>query len=464
MDSSYIVSGMLIGDEGKGTVTDYLANKVNAKYDVRHNGGSQAMHTVINGGAKHKFSQLGSAFMNEGVTTFLSSNTIVNPFSLINEANIYSREIKVNSNEVLKRVYMDKDALIVTPYHSLITKLNELARNTLQGSTGSGVSDVKRVYDKTGIKISIDDLIRMDDKAKDKMRSLHEYTTHILNSKRHLMDDEKFSKYINSEDILNLTGSDKDFLIRCYSNLINSNLLNITSFKEFYKGGNIIFEGSQGLMLDCTYGIKPNVTGCDTTNHYAYHLASEVGIKPISMGCVSVYNSRHGAGPLPTYDKKLNELIYDENQVPSYFQGVPTYGWLDLVILRYSLSINNTDEIFLTMVDRFNGIENLKICNRYKYLGNIDEKFIDTFEYYIDNNEVIITGIKNSDHLKECLEYTIPIYDELKGYDFNRNNIKSINDLPDELFTYIDYIEKNINKKITHISYGPDRSMKLIRK
>ena len=455
MNSAYIVSGMMFGDEGKGSVTDYLASKIDAKSNVRYYGGSQAAHSVKNGNVFHRFSQLGSSFMNSEVNTFLSSNTVVNPFNIITEADIYSRESSSSIRKVLSRIFIDKDSKVVTPYHSLITKLNELDRVEKWGITGSGVSEVNRIYEKLGICITISDLLKMDSEIISKFYELHTYTKSLYEK---LYSKKELIRYVELNDEMI---SDRNYLLNCYRNLIDSNLLNITDFKSFYKGGNVLFEGSQGVMLDKDYGIKPHVTSCDTTNRFAYKLASDINIKPTSIGCVSVYTSRHGAGPLSTNSDYLNSIIFDENQVISYFQGKPRYGWLDLVLLRYALKINKIDELFLTMIDRFSNIKKINICNSYIYTGKIDDEFYDTFEFYIDNKNIVITDIKLNNNLKYYLSNIIPIYEKIDGYTFDNKSINNINDFPDEIFKYINYIEEKTYKKVKYLSYGPDRKQKM---
>ena len=462
MDKSYIVSGMMFGDEGKGSVTDYFAANSNVKYNVRHNGGSQALHSVKNGSISHRFSQLGSAFMNEGVETYLSSNTIVNPFNLISEASFYSKEANCSIKEIMKRVFIDREAKVVTPYHSLIRKVNELSSFEIRGTTGSGISEVQKVFDEIGICLSMTDLLKMDSETIDKIHQLQKYTSFIFESKINLIEKDVLKSNIDKEDIENLTTDyNKDYIVNCYTNLMGSNLINISTFNNIYDGGSIVFEGSQGVMIDKDYGIKPHVTGCDTTNRFAYELSEYIKIHPISIGCIPVYTSRHGAGPLPTNSSYLNTLIFDKNQVKSYFQGVPRYGWLDLVILRYSLNINKVDELFLTMLDRYSGINNIKVCNSYKYTGEIDDDFCKSFDYYIDGGEVIIKDIISNNNLKYYLSYIEPVYEDLKGYSFDNNVIRSVNDFPDEVFKYINYIEDKMKKKIKYLSYGPDRMQKI---
>ncbi len=465
MNNSFIVSGSMFGDEGKGTISDYLANKYNLKENVRYNGGSQASHTVIVGNEKHKFSQLGSGMLNN-TRTYLSENTIVNLFNIICEAKELRKVTGRRVEDILKNVYIDENASLVTPYHALINQLRELSlKEKSLGSVGTGVSEVYKVKQLTGLELKVKDLI---DGTSDKiLRELFRYTSEYFKEKRNLIDDEQFELLINEKDIYYLTNPiNRGYLMRCYSNLLESNLFNIVSgINEFHKSSNVLFEGSQGLLIDREYGIKPNTTSLDTTNKYGIKLANSINIPFKTIGCIGAVNSRHGKGILPTYDNYLSSVIFDENQSPNYFQGSPIYGWFDAVMLRYSHMINQNDYYFLSGLDRLNNLETIKICNRYIYSGEIDEEFNETFDYYIEGDKVYIYDIKkNSDYLKQYLSRCIPDYIELDGFNIDFSKIKSYYDIPTKCSDYIDMIESLTKTDIAIVGVGPDRCQKLERK
>ena len=464
MKKAYIVCGSQFGDEGKGTLSDYLANKHNIHENVRYNGGSQASHTVVNNGVTHKFSQLGSSLLNNDTRTYLSSNTIVNPFNIVTEAKVLSSKLKSSHEEILNRIYIDEKAVIVTPYHSLLNKLRELSnKNNRTGSVGSGVSEVNRIKEETGIFLTIEDLY--NESYKNILRQLFEYTTNYLKERRHLINDKLFNKLISIDDLYYLTDEkNKDYIINCYSNLIDSDLLNIVdSINTFHKDGNILFEGSQGLLIDRNYGIKPNTTCMDTTNKFASKLANDLNVEVEKYGCIGAYNSRHGMGLLPTYDRTLD--IKDLNQTPSYYQGSPRYGWFDCILARYSQSILQNDYLFMSCLDNLSNYDELKICDSYIYYKDIDEEFDNTFEYYKDNNRVIIKNIKrNSDRLRYYLARCIPMYIILSGWKKDISNINDINKLPSEVHDYVSLIEFLIDTPISIIGVGPSRCQKLERR
>ena len=467
MSKSYIVSGCLFGDEGKGTISDYLGYTRDIKECVRYNGGSQASHTVTCNGVKHKFSQLGSAFMNDDTRTYLSKNTIVNPFNIYTEAKVFSDKVGISPDEVIGNLYISKNSKIVTPYHSLIRKIRELSSpNNRTGAVGTGVSEVYRIGSEIGITLSMEDIVNMNDEAKNKLLELASYTRRFVEKRIDKIKPKLLDAIVNEKDLYYLTNiRNKAYIISCYENMFNSLNMNVISdMREFHNGGNVLFEGSQALLLDRVHGIKPNVSLTDTTNNYGVKLAEDIGSEYHRVGCMSVLASRHGMGVLPTYNVVLQEKIHDENQLASYFQGVPRYGWFDAVLLRYSLKVNPVDSLFLSCVDLLDDFNNVKICNSYIYVGEIDDEFKDTFDYYVDGNRVIINDIKrNSDNLRKYLARCIPMYIELPGWKCDTSQIKSYRDLPNECNSYIELLEYLVGTKVSIVGVGADRCQKLER-
>lgn len=453
MDNAYIVSGSFFGDEGKGSVVDYLSCLKNIKENVRYNGGSQASHTVVVDGVKHKFSQLGSILLNPDSVNYLSQYTVVNPFNIYTEAQVFSNKTGCDIYDVINRIYISGDSRIVTPYHKLIGQMKSIIDNN-RGSVGSGVSQTTSVYEDIGIEIKMSDLINLDSVCFDKLVSLFEYTRKFLNENN--FNKSLFNKLISDEDIYYLTDKDNfDYIFNCYKSLINSCSFNVCDIDSFHKNGDIMFEGSQGCLIDRNYGIRPNTTLLNTINSNGVKMASELNLNINRIGVITPFTSRHGNGILPTYDKDINNKIYDENQVCTFYQGSPRYGWFDLVLLKYSDSINNNDEYFMTQIDRLFNFDKVKICISYLYDGVIDDEFNNTFIYHFENNRVIITGIKNNSlRLKEFLLKCTPVYIDMEGFKEYDNNFLN--------FIYL--IELYLGKKINYFGFGEDRSMKLERK
>lgn len=465
MDKSYIVSGTFFGDEGKGSIIDYLSYQKGIKENVRYNGGSQASHTVIANNIKHKFSQLGSVALNDG-KTYLSEYTVVNPFNLYKEAEVFSSESKKDIREILDRIYISKYSRVVTPYHKLLGQLRELSSLDRRGSVGTGVSETTKTFEETGLEITINDLLQMNINIKEKLRELRSYLIMFMNQNVGKIDSALLKKYIDPMDLYYLTQIDKDYLFNCYLNLMNGVSFNtVDNIRKFHECGDLLFEGSQGVLIDRNHGIRPNTTLLDTTNKNAIVLASTLDTKIIKIGAITPFTSRHGKGLLPTQDEMLCKTIYDENQLPSYYQGVPRYGWFDLVLARYSNEINQNDEMFMTQIDRLSSFQKIKICTEYIYEGIITEEFDEIFDYYSESGKVIITRIKkNTINLKKYLSLCTPKYIEVKGWNCDISNIKNYEELPNECIRFIELIESLLDTKITYVGIGETRNQKLERK
>lgn len=454
----YIISGTCFGDEGKGTFTDYLSSEYNIEGNVRYNGGSQAAHTVIlDDGKTHTFSQLGSHQLSDNRKTYLSDNTIVNLFNIYEEIKVLNKKKK--SLNILNRIYIDKNSPIVTPYHKLINQLKAIKKDEVKrGTTGTGVSEVNNLKD-IGLLLQAKDF--NDKNYKYKLKELYEY------SKKFYIDNKnKFDSIKNIDlELLDLIkDNNKEYIINCYENLISNVPFNITnSIFDFSNNEDLIFEGSQGLLIDKDYGIKPNTTLLDTTNKYGVTLCNNLNLKPKKIGIISALYSRHGIGIFPTYSKMLSELIIDKNQVNTFFQGKPVNGWFDCVLTRYSHNINNNEEYYMSKLDLLSNINPIKICDSYTYKGNIDETFYDTFEYFIKDNNVIIKNIKeNNIKLKGYLENCFPNYIEMEGF----NNVIENGNINKQALNYIKKIEDLTNINVSLISIGPTRKDKklLIKK
>ena len=468
MNNGYVISGSLFGDEGKGTFVDFLAHEKDIKQNVRYNGGSQASHTVIHDGYVHKFSQLGSSMFVQNNKTYLSGNTIVNPFNLYEEAKRYSEISKLPISYILDRIYIDKNALVVTPYHKLIGMIRELyLKDNKRGSVGTGVSQTRDLQDTKGIGIKASDLLDLDGMGTRNLNELFEYTKEYYKNHVVSIDPSLLACNIDEDDIYYLTDdSNRDYIKNCYDNLMNTNYFNIVDgIKEFYTPGeDMLFEGSQGLLIDRYYGIRPHTTKLDTTNHFARKLCEEINYNPVLIGASRAFASRHGKGLLPTKDDELQKVIFDPNQTPSFWQGSPIYGWYDALLMRYSQSINNNDELFLSGLDQLSPFKAIKVCNCYLYKGEVDEEFERTFEYCKDGGRIFITNIIHSSiYLNKYLERCTPIYIDVKGWECNIRNINKYEDLPKECHDFVELIESLVNTPISLVGVGPSRENKIRR-
>lgn len=471
---SYILCGMQYGDEGKGSFVDYLTHKVNAKCVVKYNGGSQASHTVVcPNGTTHRFAQLGSGMFKDDCETYITENMVVNPQNLMREIEQFAKETSKNIGDIIPRIHIHKDCCIVTEYHKLINRMRELASgDERRGSVGTGVSEVYRLVEES------DELYKLY-LTMDEVYS--EFTTnHILTALQDLKS-YAYSFYKENEDKIwsNCDKHTKKDLLKMMQYLFDQNaIFNVldTQYRPLIETPNelslktclydsyehsirnhnvVIWEGSQGLLIDKNYGVKPNTTYLDTTNNFALDIAYlKDEIKKI--GIIKAFCSRHGMGIFPTKDEELSEKIIDAHQDWTVWNGKPEYGWFDIVLLKYAQSINNVDELYISCLDQLSGLKEIKVCTKYKYNGIIDDEFKKIFGFYIDvgDSNVYITNIlKNHTKLKEYLLRCEPIYITCPGWD-DKKNISKICD-------YIHLLEKLICVKITVGSTGATREDKI---
>ena len=510
---------MQFGDEGKGTFIDWLTHIFKADWIVRYNSGSQAGHTVVApDGTTHQFSQLGSGFLNGKVKEYISENMVINMDNLFTEISCLTKETGMTQEEIFDRVCLSLDCLVVTPYHKLLNRLRELSLgDKSRGSVGTGVSEVPylyyisqpkykhgKIYNKYGqLYVHLRDLFGLyNPKSRERLVSVfmslrnYVYDFYLSHEKeinanmpaemkedlekeiQFLLFDSCRYEYIAMafmQKSYNLLSDYPNFMSRVSSptpwvdELNNHGDTNSAEEKSKYT---IIFEGGQGLLLDGRYGTRPNTTLLDTTNHYAMKLAKKVDaiahgrkVHTRKIGIAKAFYSRHGKGVFPTESEDLQKYISDEHQVTSFWNGKIRFGWFDAVLFRYAQRINKVNEVFLSSLDKFNGLPKLKVCNSYRYKGTVDDKFKKLFSYYIDEHgDVIIVDIlrsyKNiSRYLCECE----PIYITVNGWD--RAVFESINGynptLSKECKEYIRLISTLTKVPVTCISYGPTREQKL---
>lgn len=332
-----IVIGLGFGDEGKGTIVDFLATQQEPNYVVRFSGGAQAAHNVITeNNVHHTFSQFGSATF-RGVKTILSDQMMVNPFNMAVEANEIAEKIDRDPFEL---AYISSNALMITPLHVAVNHLREVARGaSAHGSCGQGIGETRSYgiqHPVLGIRIS--DLKNPG----------------FLFTKLNI-----YREWAEKQFNVKLEAPSSEELMESYLDLLDDRPFNIVSnsfiYEELRKGYNI-FEGSQGILLDEKLGFHPNTTWSNTTAGNAQTLLKDSGLpKGNVIGVTRTYHTRHGYGPFPTeFDKAFDwSKKYPENHnAYGRWQGDWRVGLLDLPLLSYGIQANHgVDEIALTHTD-----------------------------------------------------------------------------------------------------------------
>lgn len=355
MANVFIVVGLMYGDEGKGSVVDYLSREHHASVVVKHSGGAQAAHNVVEfGGRHHTFSQFGSGTF-AGAQTHLSKHMLVNPVFLRDETR-HLRDIGVSNPYRLLTVH--REALITNPFQVAANRLREIHRSKgRHGSCGMGIGETVADF------IALGDGLRAGDLTdpniiRAKLTQSQEFKQQQIGP---LLDGLPWTEDLDRE---------WDVLTRNFGLLVDFYLdfaKRITLVgDEFLEGllrtdKTIIFEGSQGVLLDQSLGWFPYVTRSTTT--YANALDLLKGHPATRLGVVRSYATRHGAGPFVTENALLGHPEFHNGW--GRWQNKFRQGHFDFVALDYALrAIGGVDGVVLTHLDRVQGPQ--KVCVAYE--------------------------------------------------------------------------------------------------
>jgi len=351
-DRHIIVVGLGFGDEGKGATVDSLCAAGGAAAVIRFNGGAQAAHNVVADGVHHTFAQFGSGTL-AGVPTYLSDRMLVEPIALAAEADELERKGVRNA---LSLVTVHPDALLTTPIHVAANRTREDLRGTgRHGSCGLGIGETTWydlawqvrarpgdvVQNLTSPSIADEPALRVRD-CRDpavlqrKLDALQQFYAPLLLRGGHGAPsiDAMASLYREFAAAVRIAGDDY-----------------LTSLAQ---GGRLIFEGAQGVLLDEWRGFHPYTTWSTTTPANARALLTRVG-QPAGyvLGVLRSYQTRHGAGPLPSEFSAAVGLLPERHNGTGAYQGGWRVGHLDPILLRYAIeACEGIDGLAITHLDR----------------------------------------------------------------------------------------------------------------
>ena len=309
-----IVVGLGYGDEGKGTTVDAMVRKMGYNIVVRFNGGAQAAHHVYtDDGARHCFAQFGSGSLVPGVRTLLSRCMLVKPDSLFIEGDLL---VTKGQPDIFKRLAIDPRALIITPYHVLINRLEEEARCEKHGTCGMGIGATAR----DGIEAP-EDAIR----ARHALLPNSQLNELMIRLKTRMV--VRHPQWLKQIDDVNMNPFIDD--LRKMGEFITQPL--ISSVRDMLCANGVIFEGAQGLLLDEDYGTHPYTTWSRTTPANAVQLLRESGNNtvPSILGVSRTFHTRHGAGPIYGEQPDGGYMIADDDNVDGRYQGKLRVGYID---------------------------------------------------------------------------------------------------------------------------------------
>lgn len=418
--SAFIVLGAQWGDEGKGKMTDYLAEEANVV--VRYQGGNNAGHTVEVGEKQYKLHLIPSGILHDEKLNVIGNGVVVDPKAFFTEIDYLKEEgVKVTPEKLI----VSDRAHVIMPYHKVLDKLKEKARGKNDiGTTGKGIGPCYTdKFERCGIRVC--DLIDKEvfkEKLKDNIEMKNKYIVNVLGGEP-LSFEEIYEEYSNYGE--ELKPFVKDTSVRVYN--------------EIKEDKTVLFEGAQGMLLDIDYGTYPYVTSSNTT---AGGVANGVGIGlnmiTNAVGIAKAYTTRVGKGPFPTeLEDETGEWIREKG----HEYGVTTgrsrrCGWLDIVILKTSVRVSGLTSLAVTKIDTLAGLEKVKMCVGYKF-----------------NDEIIDYFPASLEDLAKCE----PIYEEFDGWDESVANARSYEELHPNARKYLERIEELTDTRISIVSVGPRR-------
>ncbi|WP_156683483.1 adenylosuccinate synthase [Oceanivirga miroungae] len=420
---TYVIVGTQFGDEGKGKIIDVLAPE--ADYVVRFQGGNNAGHTVVIGEEKFILHLLPSGIMSSKGKCIIGAGVVVDPVVLLKEIDeIEKRGLKVD------KLYIDERAHVIMPYHIAIDKAKEeeLGENKI-GTTLRGIGPCYNdKISRNGIRMG--DLLDKERFASKLSWNLKEKNDLLTRYGKKTFDYDKiFNMYLELADKL------KDKIID-----------GVYEVNEAIKDGKkVLFEGAQAMMLDIDHGTYPYVTSSSPTSG-GVCIGSGVAPNKLNriIGVMKAYTTRVGEGPFPTeLDNELGENLRQIGHEYGATTGRPRKcGWLDLVMGKYTVMIDGLTDIVLTKLDVLTGLDKIKVAVAYE----IDGKKYMTYPSWIRKS----TKVK-------------VIYKELDSWTEDISKITNYDDLPENCKKYVEFIEKELDTKISMISVGPERTQNIYR-
>lgn len=416
--STVVVVGTQWGDEGKGKITDYLAEK--ADVVARYQGGNNAGHTILIQNKKYKLTMIPSGIFNHNKLCVIGNGMVINPGALIEEIQyIQDNGFSTDNLKISDRAH------VIMPYHLVLDALEEdrKADNKI-GTTRKGIGPC--YMDKAarnGIRIA--DLMVAEAFAL-KARA-------IIADKNQIITQMYGGEALDADSIIN---EYLEFAEKLRPYVTDTSVVLNDAIDE---GKKVLFEGAQGVMLDIDQGTYPYVT---SSNPSAGGVCIGSGVGPSKIreviGVAKAYTTRVGDGPFPTELKnELGQWIRDKGHEYGTVTGRPRrVGWFDTVVVRHARRVSGITGLSLNSLDVLTGLETVKICTAYKL-----------------NGEVVTTYPANLALLDNCEA----VYEELPGWSEDISNAKTLDDLPVNTRNFVNRVSELTGIPIAIFSVGRNR-------
>ena len=415
------VVGANWGDEGKGKITDMLAEK--ADIIVRFQGGANAGHTIVNDYGKFALHTLPSGVFYDHTTSVIGNGVALN-------IPVFFNEVKsiVDRNVPMPKIKISDRAQMVMSYHVLFDQYEEerLGGKSF-GSTKSGIAPFySDKYAKIGFQVS--ELFADEDDLRDKVERVCETKNVLLEYLYHkpLLEPEKIYEELMS-----------------YKEMVEPYVCDVSLFlwNALREGKEVLLEGQLGSLKDPDHGIYPMVTSSSTLAAYG---AIGAGIPPYEIKQVitvcKAYSSAVGAGAFVSeiFGEEADELRRrggDGGEFGATTGRPRRMGWFDCVASRYGCRVQGTTQVAFTVLDVLGYLDEIPVCVGYEVDGEVIRDFPTTNK----------------------LERAKPVLKVLPGWKTDIRGIKKYEDLPENCRKYIEFVEKELEVPIKIVSNGPSR-------
>ena len=410
-----VLLGLQWGDEGKGKIVDVLT----PGYQVvaRFQGGPNAGHTLEFNGQKHILHLIPSGIFHPETLNIIGNGVVLDPLVFRTEVN----KLAAAGVDARASLVISRKTHLILPTHCALDAAQESSKGDLKiGSTLRGIGPAYTdKISRQGLRVG--EIHLPDFKARySRLVKLHEDQLAFFGYEGDLK--AKQDEWFDAIEFL------KSFRLADSEYLVDELLA---------EGKSFLAEGAQGSLLDIDFGSYPFVTSSNTVCAGA---CTGLGVAPSRInkvfGIFKAYCTRVGSGPFPTeLENYTGHQLRDQGHEYGSTTGRPRRcGWLDLVALKYTVMLNGVTELIMTKADVFTGIETLKVATSY-----------------------IIDG-------KECKHFPFdasveisPVYTEMPGWVKDISSIRTPEEMPEELLSYISFIEKEIGVPVRWVSVGPDR-------
>jgi adenylosuccinate synthase len=419
MGKSVVILGAQWGDEGKGKIVDLLTERVAAV--ARFQGGHNAGHTLVIKGKKTVLHLIPSGILRDDALCLIGNGVVLSPAALMSEI----AELEAQGVDVRPRLKISPATPLIMPYHIALDKAREIASGAKAiGTTGRGIGPAYE--DKVARRsIRVADLMYPHE-LPEKLKAAVEYYNFVL------------TQWLKADPVDYQTVLDEALTWGEYLRPMIDDVATILHDVR-RDGGNILFEGAQGALLDIDHGTYPYVTSSNTTIGGAL-AGTGVGAADIDyvLGICKAYATRVGSGPFPTeLNDEMGERLRKVGNEFGASTGRPRRcGWIDLVALKRAVQINGINGLAITKLDVLDGLESIRVCIAYEYRGKRRE-----------------LAPLDADGWDECK----PVYLDFPGWEESTAGIRDWNKLPAAARAYLRAVEELSGCRLALVATGADR-------